>query len=80
MLSYFCSCRNCIITGTFRLTRPHSDAADVLLSQEVPDLHQSAGLLDDDVNGEMGVHRAHFVSETLQSKNERERGSHLAGP
>lgn len=50
-----------------RLTSPHSDTADVLLSQEVPDLHQSSRLLNDDVDGEMGVHRAHLVPETLQS-------------
>lgn len=49
------------------LTVPHTDTADVLLSQEVPDLHQSSSLLDDDVDGEMGVHRAHFVPETLQA-------------
>jgi len=51
-----------------RLTRPHSDAADVLLSKEVPDLHQCSSLLNDHVDGEMGVHRAHFVPETLQSE------------
>ena len=56
------------------LTSPHSDAADVLLSQEVPDLHQSSSLLNDDVDGEMGVHRAHLVPETLQSdRRARER-------
>lgn len=55
-----------------RLTSPHSDAADVFLSQEVPDLHQSSSLLDDDVDGEMGVHRAHFVPEALQSDRTRD--------
>lgn len=49
-----------------RLTSPHSDTANVLLSQEVPDLNQGAALLDDHVDGEMGVHGTHFVPETLQ--------------
>lgn len=54
------------------LTRPHSDTADVLLSQEVPDLHHGSILLDDYVDGEMGVHGTHFVPETLQSKTQRQ--------
>lgn len=49
-----------------QLTTPHLDSADVLLSQEVPNLHQSSILLNDNVDGEMGIHRAHFVAETLQ--------------
>lgn len=49
-----------------RLTTPHSDTANVFLSQEVPDLDQGAALLDDHVDGEMGVHGTHFVPETLQ--------------
>ena len=45
------------------LTSSHANTADVLLSQEVPDLDQRASLLDDHVDGEMGVHRAHLVPE-----------------
>lgn len=55
------------------LTTPHSDTADVLLPQKVPDLHHSSILLNDDVDGEMGIHRSHFVAETLQSDKRRER-------
>lgn len=51
-----------------RLTISHSYTPDVLLSEEVPDLHQSSSLLNDNVDGEMGVHRTHFVPETLWSK------------
>lgn len=47
------------------LTSPHTNTADVLLSQEVPDLNQSSVLLNDNVDGEMGIHRAHLVPETL---------------
>lgn len=47
------------------LTSPHTDTADVLLSQEVPNLDQRSGLLNDNVDGEMGIHRAHLVPETL---------------
>ena len=47
------------------LTSSHANTADVLLSQEVPDLDQRASLLDDHIDGEMGVHRAHLVPEAL---------------
>ena len=52
------------------LTSSHANAADVLLPQEVPNLDQRPCLLDDHVDGEMGVHRAHLVPETLGGENE----------
>lgn len=58
---------NSVSPDCSRLTTPHLDAADVLLPQEVPDLHHGAVLLDDHVDGEMGIHGAHFVPETLQT-------------
>lgn len=54
------------LVSTSCLTRSHSDATNVLLSQEVSDFHQGAALLDDNVDGEMGVDGTHFVAESLQ--------------
>jgi hypothetical protein len=36
-----------------------------LLAKEVTDLHSSTSVLDDAVDGEVGVHGTHFVQETL---------------
>lgn len=49
-------------------TCPHTDTADVLLSQEVSDLHESAVILHHHINGEMGIYRSHLVSEALKNK------------
>lgn len=57
--------------GYCYLTLPHSDTADVLLSQKVPDFYHASTILDDNVDGEMGIHGAHFVPETLQSKTRK---------
>lgn len=56
-------------TNSSQHTCPHANTADVLLPQEVSDLHQSASLLHYHVNGEMCIHRSHLVSEALQNKN-----------
>lgn len=48
------------------LTCPHSDTADVFLTKEISDLHQRPTLLHDNVDGEMGIHRTHFVTEPLK--------------
>lgn len=48
---------------------PHADTADVLLSQEVSDLHQRARLLHDHINRKMGIYRSHFVPEALGNKS-----------
>lgn len=50
------------------LTLPHANSTYVLLSQKVPDFDHVSILLDDNINGEMGIHGAHFVPETLQAK------------
>ena len=36
-----------------------------LLTQEVPDLHRATTILNDTVDGEMSIHSAHLVLETL---------------
>lgn len=53
---------------TYTHTCPHADTADVLLSQEVSDLHERAVLLHHHINGEMGIYRSHLVSEALENK------------
>lgn len=53
------------LVSAISLTSPHSDAANVFLSQEVPDFHHGTTLLDDNVDGEMGVHGTHFIAESL---------------
>ena len=40
-----------------------------LLAQEISDLEFRATVLDNAVDGEMGVYRTHLVLEALQSEN-----------
>jgi hypothetical protein len=47
---------------------PDGKARAHLLAEEVTDLHRVAVVLDDAVDGEMGVNRAHFVEETLKPR------------
>ena len=46
-------------------TWEHVDLLDLLSTQEVLDFKGLSILRDCDVNGEMGMHHSHFVSETL---------------
>ena len=46
--------------------RGHLDPPDVLLTQDVTDLHQRVLLRDGHVDGEVSVHGPHLLSESLQ--------------
>ena len=48
---------------SFKLLNSH------LLAQEISDLEFRATVLDNAVDGEMGVYRTHLVLEALQSEN-----------
>jgi len=43
----------------------HGDATNVLLAQEITDLHSLAVVLDGDIDGEMGVNALHLVTITV---------------
>lgn len=47
------------------LTWPHPHSSDVLLAQEVPDLHKRAIVLYDYIDWEVSVHRPHLVAKAL---------------
>lgn len=46
-------------------TLEHGNVADNLLAEEVTDLNRVGLVVDDDVDGEMGVDETHLVSETV---------------
>ena len=47
-------------------TRSHLNLTDVLLTEEVTDLHGLVVVRDDTVDGEMSIHSTHLVPEALQ--------------
>ena len=49
-----------------QLTKLIAYESKYLLAQEVTNLHCVSIILDDAIDGEMGVNRAHFVQETLK--------------
>ena len=46
-------------------TWPHSNPAYVFFTQKISDFHKRTILLNNNVDGEVGIHRPHLVTEAL---------------
>ena len=46
-------------------TWPHSNPTYVFFTQKISDFHKRTILLNNNVDGEVGIHRPHLVTEAL---------------
>ena len=51
-------------------TWPHSNPAYVFFTQKISDFHKRTILLNNNVDGEVGIHWPHLVTETLDLNKE----------